>query len=445
MRQDKQVNQKSSIYIIPFYKENMDKYVEYLKNPKDGDWLYKEGSKTRYLSRYVTSIYGGENDSLPLVYLQDAGRTKHGIPARGQKVRLYGYVPQTGEFIFDFEIYTIRVFCFKTGIGVLCLQINYEDDADWTKIADFNASFSRFMNLDEKGYGIPKFSLIQDDEETPINLAGNIASLADMKLEDVCLFPSFAYRKCYMYHSFVAEQSPEKLKMDMDRLVNGLYSNAQSWNGSDDYNKFYTVSEGISWNISPLGACTMADKKLKFASRHQHSAMMDYLTLYILAVQEREALLRYHNEVVKNCDDMRTLTAMREELMRFSIQYGHNTVSNETNYQMFFKNITDIMQISEMVEDIQEATEKVDDYAKSQKENHMNILLGAIGVLAIFSALIDGADFVKRIYDNDMAGGGYIFVFAVIIIAVVYGLGGIFGVNAKIAAAVQKIFKSRKL
>lgn len=433
-RQEKHIKdfnsaKNSSVYLIPFYKKNIKEYSLGLLSQDNSAWQ-KAVLDYKYLANHVKTIIDGNSSFTSVIELNNDRRNLLGIPSRSNPVTLESHLSGNSKQKTDFFIDNIRIFCFSTDMGIMAIYVNYDPATTLEEIVEFNASFVRFIN--PKSDGIPEFYL----EEQKYNLYEAICNILDIDSastdcdSDNALFPSFSYRKCYSYHTLKTDRTEGDTESLRLQLMKGILSPGIT-NSLDGTNEiFYHQTPEVTRNLSSSGAVYVWHGKENFKKTIYNNSLKGYFLLYVLAVQERETLLKYHNIIVSKSDNIKELSKVRKKLMENSIKYSYSIVSNEVNYQHFYEQLSQCMHLPTLLNEIQEVTERVDDYSRGEKDGRMNALLASIGILAIISALTDGVAFVQycisshlgRDAGTDISNGPYYFMYSIIIIIVLLGI-----------------------
>ena len=164
----------------------------------------------------------------------------------------------------------------------------------------------------------------------------------------------------------------------------------------------YSPLENVYWSGNSLGVVSIsidADKSNhkfiteKFAYYVNH----DYFYIFMLALHERELLLHYNYDAVKNWNNQRALCGMRKQLVEFNILFAYNIVSEEMAYQMLYEKLYDCFRLEKLENDIQDVIGKVDEYVTSTNDRKTNALLSMLTLLTIFSAFTDSLGLIDRL------------------------------------------------
>ena len=157
---------------------------------------------------------------------------------------------------------------------------------------------------------------------------------------------------------------------------------------------------GQKWYIGPNGVASYVgykDNDTFITKVHKRNVDLDYFYIFILALHEREILLKDNYLAVKYRNNHKKLIDMKDQLLMMDIVYSFNTVSIESSYQRFYSNICDVFNLEALRSDIRNVVENVESHVNDQNDQKINAVLTAISLLAILSAFTDGIGFADRI------------------------------------------------
>ena len=413
-----------SRFLVPFYNEKKD-YLPF----KETDFTRYQ-VKTRYLVESVYELFKENKDTeCKCYYLNSELWGSYGLPPRFSNISLRSEMSGCSD-IFDIAISAIRVYYFKTGIGFLEIEIQYPAD-DIDAISDVSFCLSNiFTNEHDSGDQENRlfFSYISDNTSVQFSLKNSIFNILNVATynDDLKLFPANSRKKLLSYHSVITPPQ-EDIKKYIYALCNGLHSNVFYDEEMDDNTGFSSISNQM-WGISSTGVASVAypsDKSRKFVeTTFKRNTIYDYYYIFLLVAHEREILLKYNHEAVKNRANPKALVSMKKDLLKLRVIYTYNTVSTESSYQRFYECISDEFNISSLEADIRDVVEAVDCHVNDIKDRKMNTILAALSLLAIFSILTDGIALADRIESGSYFGvlqWGVIGIVAVIITIVLFG------------------------
>ena len=432
------VPQKESKYILPFYLDNMEAW-----NRKHlHDWS-RTSVSPRYLAQYITEFFAGDEPAdnshgtkpiCSVYYLRPEVRSTYGFPDKGRRIGMQQAIFSGQEEYFSFNLQEIRLFQFVTGMCFLELSVFHEDEESLEMMVNENFALVHMLGdrigAGEEGNdrGVRFFSEPEKKEETgEVFLQQAVFGL--LGVGEV----SFVRSRFTAFHRLILQEQQEGDEVQIRRLCRGQHSNfLASQETEDDTGDFYyTPTENIFWAGCANGVVSLSydlGENTDFIRHHfPRNVNQNYYLLFLIAMNEREIMLHYNYEAVRNWNNAKQLVEMRKKLVRFDIMFAYNTVSEEPAYQRFYESIYQVLRLNFLEKDIQEVVEKVDEYTSSSRERRVNVILGAIAVLSVFSAASDGLSFIDRVLGVDAPLGPMHYVFlggiaAVVIIDAVMAL-----------------------
>ena len=407
--EQKEYTQSVSKFLLPFYfeTENSNDY------PFEKADFTRYQVMTRYLVKSVYELFNGEDASCKCFYLNDEVRVKYELPQRYSVVNMHSdMIGCKGDF--QYKLGSIRMIYFTSGIGFLETEIQYLAD-DVKAITDIGYCIANiFTNEHDNG---PKpnnlrFSYCDNENGTQVlfSLKNSLLALlnAEKNAKKLTIFPSSERKRMLVYHAIICPDIHESNKC-LHALSNGLHSGIYFDDNMDNYETFSSVA-GQKWAVSSSGVASLAltnDDNMHsdfLKKSFRKNTIYDYFYIFVFLIHEREILLLYNYQAVKNRDNSKKLIGMKNDLLRLQIQYTYNTVSTEAAYQKFYMNLAEEFNISSLEEDIRGVVENVENYVNDNKDRKTNTLLTAISVLAVFSVLTDGVAFADRIQDGGTFG-----------------------------------------
>lgn len=403
----KEYTQSVSKFLLPFFYETEN----------NNDFPFEKADFTRYkvttkyLVKSVYELFLGEEASCKCFYLNDEARSKYNLPARFSIVDMHSdMIGCEGDF--RFKLGASRMIYFTSGIGFFETEILYLAD-DANAIANIGYCIANIFTNEHDNSSKPnylQFSYNDNDSQVTFSLKNALLSIlgAEKNLEKLTIFPSSERKRMMVYHSLICPELPESSKC-LHGLCNGLHSEIYFDENMDNDNVFSSVA-GQKWAVSSSGVASLAiidEDKLHtefLVKSFKKSTIYDYYYIFVLLAHEREILLLYNYQAVKNRENPKKLIGMKKNLLRLQIQYTYNTVSTEAAYQKFYMNLSEEFNISSLEEDIRGVVENVESHVNDKKDRKTNTLLTAISVLAVFSVLTDGIAFADRIQEGAVFG-----------------------------------------
>lgn len=417
-----QKNLNTSRFILPYI---FDKKKDANELPFDvNDWKEYPIS-TKYLSRSVYEIFSPGDGVCKNFSLNDSARLKYGMPPRNVLVtmesKMYGAMGS-----YSFFIVSHRILQFESGVGFLVMDVQFTDD-DFSKMVDINFCLSNIFTNEHDGgnkdnnlsfYYIgtdgPKFFSIKNSFYKALNV--------EKYVERLKLFPSSTRKRLITYSSVISTKIDEtQTKKLLYCLGNSLHGKIQ-YTESSDSGIIFSSFAGQSWYVGTNGAVSVASTDSEnedFVKKvHKRNVDLDYFSIFILALHEREIMLEYNYLAVHKRKKPKELIDLKPRLLDADILYSFNTISVEASYQEFYEHLRSIFNLDNLRSDIRDVIENVESHVNDQNDRKINTILTAISFLALFSALTDGIGFADRLQTGDPFGllqWGIIAAIAVII------------------------------
>ena len=406
----KKSTESVSKFLLPFYYNNLGKKEEIF--PFDLEDFRRYDIKTKYLAKSVYELFLGDNDAAcKCFYLTDENRNNYDLPPRYRKITLHSEMRGcSGDFCFN--ILANRVIYFSTGIGFLETEIQYYDDEP-SNITNIGFCLANtFTNEHDSGKLKNNLTFSYEDNDKTIffSLKNSLLKVlgAEKHGDKLTIFPSTERKRMMVYHSLICRHIPDDNKV-LYALSNGLHTDVYYDENMDEDFVFSSIASQ-KWAVTPSGIASISivsdnDDHAQFLVKHfKKSTLYDYFYIFILVAHEREVLLRYNYDAVKNRMKPNKLIAMRHKLIELDLQYTYNTISTESSYQKFYTNISEVFNISCLEQDIKNVIETVESHVNERNDRKTNTLLTAISVLAVFSVLTDGIAFADRIQEGNSFG-----------------------------------------
>lgn len=407
-----QLGNSFSRFIIPYYlkptcKGGMDTLFS------GRNWVPYE-RKTVYLTKYIQEIFNAETNEICSFYrLKKGARCEAGLQTSETVFSAVSQIMRGRCEEFSFRIDDIWAAHFATGIGFLMLDVSHGDDETLQNITDKSFVLSNIFSA-RKIEGTDELNLrffysVEDKEiECPMAEA-----IRDILQEDVLqgalqIFPTSTRSKLCSYHRIARERRDEKDGYYVQRLNRGVHSTAFVQDEKSDFweSDFeINVTKSTSWNTCANGAVSLiyddAENHEFLTNVYPHSVENDYFLVLLLVLHEREILLWYNYQIVRNWDNPKKLVILREELVQFKLWFSYNTVSIEMSYQSFYECLYRAFKLEKLENDVQEVIDKVSDYVTTNKEKKLNGILAVVAVLAVVSVFGDAMGLVDRFYTTE--------------------------------------------
>lgn len=386
-------------FILPFYcKTNKKKAREPFCL---SDWKRMPIS-TRYLTHSVSELFaGGEAAVCKFYSLNDAARKKYSLPGRDRIVNMHS---DMRACVGDFELLLSghQIIWFESGLGFLVMRVQVPE-TELNEIANINFCLSNvFTNEHDSGEKNNNLVFNYEDQNEKISFSVKnsmiqlILGMSDNK--NVELFPSSSRKRLITYHSIITNNDLADEDKTLNCLLNSLHSNVEFNKEIEPLSMLAYGGQKWFFNINSVVTIAKYTEQDSFIpNNHKRNVDFDYFNIFMLALHERELLLKDNYLAVKYRNDAKQLIAMKKHLLTMDILYSFNTVSIEALYQKFYSNLIEIFNLDTLRSDIRNVIGNVESHVNDQKDRKVNVLLTTLSFLAIFSILTDGISFADRI------------------------------------------------
>ncbi len=403
---------RETSFIIPVYVENTPK----IWNKMDLQIWEQNFLNLRYLAMHVREVFEDSNSITKIFSLTPEQFEKY-VGIGLDKDLVY----QMGDHRFSIAIHNLKYFSFRTGIGFVIVSVQYDNSIALEDMCEISKNLEYLM-AEKRG----AWRLEKNGED--IKLGEKIRQLFQETVSpNAVWFASSSNQKSFLFHRVV---QPDDSNISQDKnmitaLMRGLGVNAISDNTPDmEANReIINPMPNIWWGIDSMGIVSLAYANGEngdfIENAFQTNVLSYYLPLYILALHERESLLFYNAQAVKNWRANKELYRIKEEIVGLNIWTLSNTVSIETGYQQFYEKLNDHLRLDKLENDILQVVQNAEELSQTKKERKVNFLLGVIGVLSIISAFTDGWSLVENIYGLSSTTAIGIVVPAIVIVGVI--------------------------
>lgn len=414
---DKQYDNKKCFknrgwYITPFEITDYDKYTAELKKYS----RFFGYRKCRYLFSYISQLYEKDTDG------QDAYIKVYDLPDdEMQMIKNTIVFPQqingrddNGDLAFlpyDLTLNTVRIMTFKNDIGLLIMDIGF-NDMTIEEIADFTNTFKKMGNLtDNKNLGEKEKAINDKHYGTQWKIIQNI-------LASNYVNPFFFASKYDNYESFVMLSIADHLHSDgneysrvLSRLKNGLRSNVDTSNFKEMESVEISEYSYIRFGASQNAFVCLIDKdegyktSKKFINEvFSQNIEQSYFPLYMLLLNQRLMLLLSMYKSMNNKDNIKVLRKIQKDLIQFKMVASFNIVSNTSIYQCVYDKVYEVLRIDRLYKDVDEINQRIvqeNESDDTKRESVINFALAGLSVLSIFSAVVDFSDFWQQFRNGD--------------------------------------------
>lgn len=388
------------------------------------EWIPEE-IMLRYLASYIKEVFSSDNGIMRAYTLSE---DIDDDVLRGYKGRYYPLYRRRTKTVEHFRICDIELFCFATGVCFLVMSVGFDRNADLDMIADLSAALAYFFEIKDPG-------TINEKETAQQNTAKKILDIVEKNIgREIDWFASTENSKCnvFLRYDLVSEGEGAADYEYAYRLSRGFKAGANVSGSSADSiaGKVYRPIDDRFWMVDSNGLTIImySDKvsDINFI-RNVLPENVDtyYFAEYLLALHERESFLYYNTEAVRNWDNTKRLIELKKEILKLDIWSTYNAVSTDAFYQELYDKLYKELRLEQLETDVEEVVSKAKEYDDDMKEKRTNSMLTAIGLLAIFSALVDGTDFVKKFSGSEaeaLWGVGHWIVYLIVLGVIIYSV-----------------------
>lgn len=387
-----------SCFFLPFRMADssaLEGLLAALQADSDG-WAPVQDS-LRYLLRHVADRLNGSSSTDRLCFrfsLTEHGRERAGLqPAE----RLYHTKPHTfhgGSTDFPCRLEGAELYIFRTTVCILSLQVSFQENAPLYVAAGqyYLKKVSREPLFDESGKELTLLDMgrrLVDGLSAggaefffhafPGTERANVLTRVETPLQENYSLELFHLRHCY-HDGFLYTPEPEAA--------------------------FYQPAQDTVWSVSTEAAaclvCPEQGRQEFLRGTFYRNFQQEYQFMYILLLHQKYVLYRFLALVgTKTGRDLDLLEDYREKLYSFETDYVFSCVTEVPQYQNLYEKLTDAFALKSMFEDVREPLialreVRTEQAALDQKKRDARVNKGllVLSLLTLFSALIDGFDFI---------------------------------------------------
>ena len=363
----------------------------------------RETIKVHYMLKYIADKIQTQDDEACHCYqfrLTDHGRTRYGIPNKDGLCSTPRYKYQGEEVEAMFRIVDVKLFTFRTSVGILAYRVSFEnDDPFWIS----NALF-RMKKVSRKqltlGSQDRKITLLDLSSE----LMGEFADITD------CDFFFYAYEETERANvlTFLMSDSKDDFSKELFYLKR-CYSEGYQYYKDEkrDNEENHVLSKGINWGVSPEAAVCIACPDAGIDGFINNTFFSNfnsqYLLMYVLLLHQKYVLYMYLT-IIGNSDlsDLETLENYKNRLYEFETDFVFSCITEVPQYQVLYDKIARAFALRRMYEDVHEpitslaeVRHEAAEKEQLERDESINSALILLSGLTIFSALIDSFDFFE--------------------------------------------------
>lgn len=408
---DKAKPDNTSYIFIPFCFEDRKDFRPLVDAMRSSDTWNQEEIQVRYMLKYVADKIKAPDENARQCFqfgLNDQARSGLGLAGKDEWCSTAEYTFRGETVKARFKLVDIKMFCFRTSVGMFAFRVSFEnDDPYWISNALF---YMKKVSRTELELGSP------ENKDTMLGISRKLAE----EFSDICKLDFFfyAYEKTERANvlTFLTADIKENFNRELFYLRR-CYSEGYKYlkNEKLESEELHSPSYGINWGISPEAAVCIAcpdaglEKFLKESFYRNFNSQ--YLLMYVLLLHQKYVLYKFLT-TIGNSDrnDLSKLEDYKNELYEFETDFVFSCITEVPQYQDLYDKIAQSFALRKMYEDVhepilslaevrREETEK----EQRQRDKNLNQALILLSILSIFSALVDGYDFVKEFMSEQFA------------------------------------------
>lgn len=410
------LSKNHSYFFVPFRVQNID------------DWKIKIEEKVFSKNNHSSKVWQRISDSIPVYlmkYINDSvgyatkrhyayqlvDKRAYGLPyTDGNKKLLTCIIHHKGE-VREYTIdIRIRIHCFGTNIGFLVYDIWYANNMNYEKILVFNYLF--------KKVGILEFEIqsgsFPNIQTSTVNLFALSESMAANGLNNVEIFfhANHPIRMTSNVFSIYCDTDKKAIEDHLFHLCHSYLTNYEYDQTYHD-NSFCTYHPYayIHWAYCPDGITCVYFNANDFTYNELNSKLQnDYYFMYLVLLTQKYTILSLINDMMV----IRKRTPeewqhIRNKLIDYQMHYSFQIVSDEMTYHKIYGDMRKILLINELENHLKDLSNRM--YQSETEKRHeeeslteakrswrINLGLGMLSLLAVFSAFTDSTDMLDLLY-----------------------------------------------
>lgn len=406
---ENELRNKSYIF-IPFLFEQND-FQAVAKRLDQSDAWAPVSDKIMYMYKYVSDKFDREKrDTCQCFHyrLKDAARLPGFADpdawySTGRAHRFRGK-----DVNFRFRFQNVHLYCFRTSVAILAFDIVFENsDPLWISNALFHLK------------KVSREGIVWNGQKTTLLL---LAQKLTEELLPVSALEFFYYANPGLERAnvltYVEAEKKDSYKEELYYLSR-CYSEGYTY--SDDVNndhcEIYVASSDIVWGISPEAAacitCPGAGHAEFIQKTFYNNFNAQYLFMYVLLLHQKYVLYMFLTKIgIGMQNDLERLEQYRSRLYEFQTDFDFACVTEVPQYQNLYERMTKAFSLKKMYDDVHsplislaEIRREAKEESDSIRDETVNRSLLILSILSLFSALIDGFDFIQSFFGWFIGGG----------------------------------------
>lgn len=404
------ISKNHSYFFVPFkvqnindWKERIEEKIFIVNDSSTKVWQRISDAVPVYLMKYMNDGVGYRTERHYAYQLVE--KRAYNLPYTDGNRKLLTCIMhhkgQPKEYTIDIRI---RIHCFGTNIGFLVYDIWYSNDMNYMDILAFNYLF--------KKVGTSKFEIFSEtllgDHGNTICLYALSESMIANGLDNVEIF--FHANHQIRMTSNVFSIFCDKNSTEIDSK---LFHFSHSYTTDYGYNQIYHDDTFccyhpyvyIHWGYCPDGISCVYYNINDFTYNELNGKLQnDYYFMYLVLLNQKYTLLSLINEMMAcrkaSPEEWRHI---QHKLIIYQMEYSFRVVSDEMTYHRIYSDMRSILSINELENDLKDISNRMyqlkneeqresEELANAKRNWRINLGLGMLSLLAVFSAFVDSTD-----------------------------------------------------
>lgn len=291
------------------------------------------------------------------------------------------------------DLQAISLYWFGTGIAFLEFSVLY-GDMPASEITEFTYLFRslRFNETRLNGFPEDKIALetaikqILPEEQSSSVICFNNPALFKKQANIFTLLNS---KSCAI--------EPEKIERCRYLLSHGFNSEfAEKTADETPYEMCQRFGQDTIWGGSQEGLVCIVEK----THAYQFSRLCnDYHFLYLLLLNQRFAAIAAIEAFSWQDIDLRRSRDLHSGIVSLKTRFSFRVISDDRQIQTIYSEMYHVFELENLLQDLEDANDQMSVLLQMRQQKHerrFEMILGALSILAIFSALIDFSDYLDR-------------------------------------------------
>lgn len=451
-------------FFMPFYFDNpedLQDFIQTFEGSNQPDFHVVE-DEYKYFFKHITNRL-----KKPSCYhfcskdTDDSVAPEWYIPATKLKNSSTG---EREELDFKLQFRRTHIYCFQTGVCLLAISVrfNKNEPKDVAEAQYYLKKVGRVFFRKEKrnkGNDYEYFSFLEYAKK----IVGEDKNLMFFDHEGEERANVFSYVEVPKpigsgENTDLTKSYKEQLYYLRNCYKKDYTYDQQHNSGNADFIHYH--SKSVAWGISNEAVCCIACPEIDPAfirNTFFKNFKKQYFSMYIFLLHQKYALYMFMLEIFKmdanrtKEQELEKLQDYKEKLYEFEKNYLFTNITEVPQYQGLYKKIYSIISIKEILKDVHEPIKSVGEMKKEQYEKLMreddekqNKILFFLAILGIFSALIDGTQYLGELFGWFGVEDGIVILFKGIlslgiVIYIVYSLLKV--KKPEWATKIKKLFK----